>query len=91
MIPISDWLHLCKNLRSRFISQKIILFKGSQIIDPEIICQKLQLNPKVLYAYNTNFEEYSCLVFLPFVLFTDVLQPEILPIEFKKTVMLYII
>ena len=38
-----------------------------------------------------SFEEYSCLVFLPFVLFTDVLQPEILPIEFKKTVMLYII
>ena len=106
MIPISDWLHLCKNLRSRFISQKIILFKGSQIIDPEIICQKLQLNPKVLYATGresmrddialkllnfenlkklANFEEYSCLVFfLPFVLFTDVLQSACLSVNSRK-------
>lgn len=106
MIPMSDWLHLCKNLRSRFISQKIILFKGSQIIDPEIICQKLQLDPKVFNAVGresmrddlalkllnfdnlkklANFEEYCCLVlFLPFVLFTNVLQSKNLSVNARK-------
>ena len=52
-----------------------------------IFCNLKKKKKKIL----ASFEEYSCLVFLPFVLFTDVLQPEILPIEFKKTVMLYII
>lgn len=50
MIPISDWLHLCKNLRTRFANHKIILFKGSQVIDPEIICEKLGIDRKVLTA-----------------------------------------
>lgn len=50
LIPISDWLHLCKNLRSRFATQKILLFKGSDVIDPKRICQELDLDPKILAA-----------------------------------------
>ena len=48
MIPISHWLHLCKNLRARFAYKKKLLFKDTKVIGPKAICEKHYLDPKEL-------------------------------------------
>ena len=48
MIPISDWLHLCKNLMSRLANSIIILFKGAIEINAQKIQEILQIDLKVL-------------------------------------------
>ena len=50
MIPISDWLHLCKNLRTRLANSKIILFKGAKEINSQKIQEILQIDLKVFTA-----------------------------------------
>ena len=49
-IPISDWLHLMKNLRTRIIDNEIILFKGSEIVSIEKINEYLDLEDAVMNA-----------------------------------------
>ena len=46
-IPVSDWLHLMKNLRTRIIENTIILFDDSEIIDINTISQILDLDKTV--------------------------------------------
>ena len=48
MIPISDWLHLCKNLRARFAGHKILLSQNAKVIDPKSICELLRLDVKIM-------------------------------------------
>ena len=47
-IPISDWLHLLKNLRTRINENKIILFKGSEVITMKKIGEFLDLEDAVM-------------------------------------------
>ncbi|KAK8881044.1 hypothetical protein M9Y10_003771 [Tritrichomonas musculus] len=47
-IPISDWLHLLKNLRTRINENKIILFKGSDVITMQKIGEFLELEDAVM-------------------------------------------
>lgn len=49
-IPISDWLHLLKNLRTRIIDNNIILFNGSEIISIKEINDILHLDKIVTNA-----------------------------------------
>ena len=47
MIPISDWLHLCKNLRSRFINQKLFYSKDHRLL----ILKLYSINFKLIQRY----------------------------------------
>lgn len=49
-IPISDWLHLLKNLRTRINENNIILFKGSEVINIHKIGEFLDLEDAVMNA-----------------------------------------
>ena len=42
-IPISDPLHIWKNIRARFISRKIVLFNGSHPTDIEAVRKRLKI------------------------------------------------
>ncbi|KAK8888509.1 hypothetical protein M9Y10_039588 [Tritrichomonas musculus] len=46
-IPVSDWLHLMKNLRTRIIDNCIILFKNSDIIEINKLDEILHLDKMV--------------------------------------------
>lgn len=54
LIPVTDWLHLLKNLRSRLIHQIIKISKNSELIDFSKICINLNLNQE-LYAQGSNY------------------------------------